>query len=77
MGCHKILSQYNTTTPLVDHPPKIRNPTNGSLFYFLPPDVIAAINNWLISLEYHDKYKNVPPRIKSQGNPILYTILYD
>ena len=54
-----ILLQCHTTTLLKYFPPKIFKPVNVSLFDILPMDFLAVINNWLISLKNHDKYKNI------------------
>ena len=77
LGIHIILLQFHATPFLEDHPPKILNPKNGSLFNILLPYVLVSINNWIIGLEYHNRYKNLLSQIKSQRNPVLYTLPYE
>ena len=50
-----IFLQSHTTKLLVYCPPKILKPAKVSSFDLLRPDVLANVNNWLISIKYHDK----------------------
>ena len=58
-GLRTILFKCHNTTFLADYPPKRLNPENGSLFYMVSPDALADIDNWLIGLEYHVKFKHI------------------
>ena len=71
-----MLLQCHNTTILDHYPPKIPKPANGSLFDLLPPDVLAAIDNWLTELKYHDKFKHVLLQFKYKINTFLYIIPY-
>ena len=74
-GHRTILSQFQNTTLLENITPKRLYPANIILFDPLPPNVIAAIENWLIGLEYHNNFKHFLSRFKYKGNTVLNTIL--
>ena len=53
---------------------KILKPTHISLLYLRPPDILAAIDTWTSSFEYHDKFKHVISRFKYMSKPVIFSI---
>ena len=58
-GRHRLILQCQNTTLPENFTPKIIKPANISSFDLLHMDVLAAIENWIIDLKYHDRFKYV------------------